>query len=429
MTYQETIDFLYTQLPVFQREGASAYKANLKNTLALDERLNHPHTKYKTIHVAGTNGKGSVSHTLASILQKEGYKVGLYTSPHLKDFRERIRVNGEMVSEQFVVNFTKEQQPFIASHAPSFFELTVAMAFNYFEEMKVDIAVIEVGLGGRLDSTNIISPILSIITNIGYDHTALLGNTLELIAAEKGGIIKERTPVVIGRTQPETEPIFKEIAASKGAPIYFAPDVYHAETGMLSAKRKQIFNFYRHEKLAFRELEFELAGIYQKENLATILMATELLNNLGLTISDNSIRKGTSTVVETTGLQGRWQTLGYNPLIICDTGHNEDGIKQVMEQLNGMAYKQLHIVLGMVNDKDHTSVLKLLPKNAIYYFTRAQIPRSLDEQKLQIEAQKHQLTGKSYPSVATAVAEAKKNASVNDLIFIGGSTFIVAEAI
>lgn len=429
MTYQETIDFLYTQLPVFQREGASAYKANLKNTLTLDERLNHPHTKYKTIHVAGTNGKGSVSHTLASILQKEGYKVGLYTSPHLKDFRERIRVNGEMVSEQFVVNFTKEQQPFIASHAPSFFELTVAMAFKYFEEMKVDIAVIEVGLGGRLDSTNIIAPILSIITNIGYDHTALLGNTLELIAAEKGGIIKERTPVVIGRTQPETEPIFKEIAASKGAPIYFAPDVYHAETGMLSAKRKQIFNFYRHEKLTFRELEFDLAGIYQKENLATILMATELLNNLGLTISDNSIRKGASTVVETTGLQGRWQTLGYNPLIICDTGHNEDGIKQVMEQLNEMAYKQLHIVLGMVNDKDHTSVLKLLPKNAIYYFTRAQIPRSLDEQKLQIEAQKHQLTGKSYPSVATAVAEAKKNASVNDLIFIGGSTFIVAEAI
>ncbi|MBP8851235.1 MAG: bifunctional folylpolyglutamate synthase/dihydrofolate synthase [Breznakibacter sp.] len=429
MTYQKTIEFLHTQLPVFQREGSSAYKANLNNTLALDERLNHPHIKYKTIHVAGTNGKGSVSHTLASILQKEGYKVGLYTSPHLKDFRERIRVNGEMVSEQFVINFTKEQLPFIASHAPSFFELTVAMAFKYFEEMKVDIAVIEVGLGGRLDSTNIISPILSIITNIGYDHTALLGNTLELIAAEKGGIIKEKTPIVIGRTQPETEPIFKEIAASKGAPIYFAPDVYQAETGMLSEKRKQLFNFYRYEKLEFRELEFELAGIYQKENLATILMATELLNNLGITISDNSIREGASTVVETTGLQGRWQTLGYNPLIICDTGHNEDGIKQVMKQLNGMAYKQLHIVLGMVNDKDHTSVLKLLPKNAIYYFTRAQIPRSLDEQKLRQEAQKHQLTGKSYPSVAIAVEEAKKNASVNDLIFIGGSTFIVAEAI
>lgn len=429
MTYQETIDFLYTQLPVFQREGASAYKANLNNTLALDEHLNHPHAKYKTIHVAGTNGKGSVSHTLASILQKEGYKVGLYTSPHLKDFRERIRVNGEMVTEAFVINFTKEQQPFIASHAPSFFELTVGMAFKYFEEMKVDIAVIEVGLGGRLDSTNIISPILSIITNIGYDHTALLGNTLELIAAEKGGIIKEKTPVVIGRTQPETEPIFKEIAASKGAPLYFAPDVYHAETGMLSEKRKQLFNFYRHEKLAFRELEFELAGIYQKENLATILMAAELLNDLGLTICYNSIREGASTVVETTGLKGRWQTLGYNPLIICDTGHNEDGIKHVMEQINGMAYKQLHIVLGMVNDKDHTSVLKLLPKNAIYYFTRAQIPRSLDEQTLQQEAQKHQLIGKSYPSVALAVDEAKKNASVNDLIFIGGSTFIVAEAI
>lgn len=429
MNYEETLDFLYTQLPVFQRDGSSAYKANLNNTMALDELLHHPHKEFKTIHVAGTNGKGSVSHTLASILQKQGYKVGLYTSPHLKDFRERIRVNGEMASKEFVVDFVEEVMPFIETHKPSFFELTVGMAFQYFAKSMVDIAVIEVGLGGRLDSTNIITPVLSVITNIGLDHTALLGHTLEQIASEKGGIIKANIPVVIGRKQKETIPVFETLAVNNESFLIYASESYVAEQGMISRSQKQIFNFYRHGELKFKELECDLMGLYQKENIATVLTAVEMLNDLGIIINNNSIYSGISTVVETTKLQGRWQTIGNNPHIICDTGHNEDGIKQVVKQLNNMAYKQLHFVIGMVNDKDITAVLKLLPKDATYYFTKANIPRSLDEKLLQQEARKFCLAGETYPTIELAIKNAKKNAEVNDLIFIGGSTFVVAEAL
>lgn len=429
MNYKETIDFLYAQLPIFQRDGASAYKANLNNTLALDEVLDHPHTKFKTIHVAGTNGKGSVSHTLASVLQKQGYKVGLYTSPHLKDFRERIRVNGEMVHEEFVVNFAEKVLPFIASNRPSFFEITVGMAFSYFAHSKVDIAVIEVGLGGRLDSTNIITPTLSIITNIGYDHTALLGETIPLIAGEKAGIIKESVPVVIGRKQDETQSVFEKTALDKKSHIIFASEIYSAEQAMISLSHKQVFNFYKNGELQYPNLNCDLMGTYQKENLATILCAIDVLNKNGIIINKDAVYDGIASVTETTSLQGRWQTIGHNPQIICDTGHNEDGIKQVVTQLNNMAYKQLHFILGMVNDKDHTSVLKLLPKNATYYFTKAKIPRSLNENLLQIEAKKHGLAGETYGSVELAIKNAKKNADVNDLIFIGGSTFVVAEAL
>ena len=429
MNYSETIQFLYSQLPVFQREGAAAYKANLDNTLALDERLNHPHKNYKTIHIAGTNGKGSVSHTLASVLQKQGYKVGLYTSPHLKDFRERIRVNGQMVEEQYVVDFVAENQPFIQSHQPSFFELTVGLAFKYFESKQVDIAVIEVGLGGRLDSTNIITPILSVITNISFDHKNLLGDTLEKIAFEKGGIIKPNIPVVIGRKECETSKVFEKLAQENRSTIIFTEEMFQTEHPFKTITNRQLFNIYSNKQLKYEKLEFDLMGFYQKENIVTILTAIELLKRGGLDISRESIYQGISSVTETTGLMGRWQTLGNNPLIICDTGHNEDGIRQIVEQIHQTPYKNLHMVIGMVNDKEIDDILALLPKEAQYYFTKADIPRSLDEKILQEKANSKGLIGNCYHKVALAIENAKKNAEVNDLIFIGGSTFIVAEAL
>ena len=407
MIYSETIDYLYAQAPMFQQHGAKAYKSGLENTVALDVVFNHPHRAYKTIHVAGTNGKGSTSHLLASVLQCAGYKVGLYTSPHLRDFRERIRVNGEMISEQAVVAFVEAHQTLVEELQPSFFEITTALAFQHFAQQQVDVAVIEVGLGGRLDCTNIIAPELAIITNISLDHTDLLGNTLEQIAAEKAGIIKPTTPVVIGETQPESAPVFKSVALAQNAPIFFADTELVGRTLPTCA----------------------LKGIYQTKNSRTVLVALAQLQQKGFDITDAAIEQGFLEVVERTGLQGRWQVLGTNPTIVCDTGHNEGGIRLVVEQLTQQSFERLHIVFGMVSDKKIDHVLALLPKNAVYYFTKAQIPRALDEKILQAQAATFGLTGTSYASVNEALEAAKNNASARDFIFVGGSNFVVAEII
>ncbi len=429
MTYKEVLDFMFSQLPMYQRTGKAAYKANLDNTLKLDQHFNHPHKNYKTIHVAGTNGKGSVSHSLASVLQTSGLKVGLYTSPHLKDFRERIKINGQCIPETDVISFIAENKTIIEDIQPSFFEMTVAMAFDYFSKSKVDIAVIEVGLGGRLDSTNIIEPECSVITNIGLDHTSLLGNTLELIAAEKAGIIKNSTPVIIGEHNDLTKPAFLSTASKHNAPIYFASEEYDIPVAMRSIDNRQIFQIYHKNALTFKDLKLDLLGIYQKKNIKTVLKTIDVLKYIGLSISENDIYTGLNNVVKNTGLMGRWQILGANPAIICDTGHNEDGVKDIVEQLSNTAYKNLHIIWGMVNDKDITAVLKLLPKDAQYYFVKPNIPRGLDAKELKNEAEKYGLSGNAYADLQEAIKKTKKNSSTNDLIFIGGSTFVVADVV
>lgn len=429
MNYQESLSWLFSQLPMYQREGKAAYKADLKNTLKLDEYFNYPHRKFKTIHVAGTNGKGSVSHMLASVLQESGYKVGLYTSPHLKDFRERIRINGEMVPEEYVTSFVKNHSNKFEEIQPSFFEMTVAMAFEYFALNNVEVAVIEVGMGGRLDSTNIIQPDLSIITNIGLDHTAFLGNTLEQIATEKGGIIKNDIPVVIGETQPETEYVFKEIAQEKNAKIYFADRYYNSEYEMLSTDNKQIFNIKSKNRVVYPDLNLDLLGSYQKKNLLTVLKSLDLLIEKGYQITNDSIYRGLEKVSENTKLLGRWQILGYNPTIVCDTGHNLEGITYVVNQIKQTPYKNLHIVFGVVDDKNIEKILAALPKSATYYFTKANIPRALDQKILKDKANLYRLYGDSYDKVELALKNAKKNADAKDLIFIGGSTFVVAEVV
>jgi dihydrofolate synthase/folylpolyglutamate synthase len=418
MTYQETIDYLFNCLPVFQRQGASAYKPGLERTIQLDDYLGNPHRKYKTIHVAGTNGKGSVSHSLAAILQSAGYKIGLYTSPHLKDFRERIRVDGEMIPEQAVIDFVDRHRPFFEPVQLSFFELTMEMAFDWFATAGVDIAVIEVGLGGRLDSTNIIAPELSIITNISFDHMQFLGDTLPRIAAEKAGIIKPNTPVVIGEAEGEVKEVFVQKASEVDVPLYFAEECFQltpSENGFYSEK--------------YNELDVQLKGIYQQKNMATVLTAVDLLREKQLSLPDEAVREGLSHVVDLTGLQGRWQVLQTHPTIVCDTGHNEAGIRYIVQQLSEQKYDRLHIVFGMVNDKEISTVLSLLPKNATYYFTQAAIPRALEAQKLYDSAQKHNLNGKIFTSVASAIEAAKEAANEGDFIYIGGSTFVVAEAI
>ena len=407
MRYQEAIDFLYATAPMFQNIGKQGYKTGLENTFLLDNHFGSPHTKFKTIHIAGTNGKGSTSHLLSAILQKAGYRVGLYTSPHLKDFRERIKINGEMISKRKVSDFIAENQNLIRKISPSFFEITTAMAFNYFAEEKVDIAVIEVGLGGRLDCTNIISPLLSIITNISLDHTDMLGDTIEKIAEEKAGIIKPHTPVVIGETQDGSFEVFLRKAKEQNSPIYFA-DTFQADTPLP---------------------ECQLKGIYQTKNSRTVLQAIEELREIGLQISENNIQDGFLNVVDLTGLMGRWQTIGHNPTIVCDTGHNEAGISFIVEQLKKESYRRLHIVFGMVSDKKRDKIYKLLPKDAIYYFTKASIPRALDERSLRAEAREYGLQGKSYSSVKRALSAAKSAASEDDFIYVGGSTFIVAEVL
>lgn len=423
MNYQETLNYLYNSAPLFQNIGQGAYKEGLENTLKLDEYFKSPHKKFKTIHIAGTNGKGSCSHTIASILQSAGYKTGLYTSPHLIDFSERIRVNGKPIDQQFVVDFVREYKHFFEPLHPSFFELTTAMAFLYFAEQQVDVAVIEVGLGGRLDCTNIITPDLSVITNISFDHIQFLGNTLADIAREKAGIIKHNIPVVIGETTEETLPVFQNKANSENADIRFAEKENH----ILNAERDTSTGGYIYQTDRYKDLKGELGGLCQTKNTNTILTAIEVLLEKGYKISENDIRKGFGNVCELTGLMGRWQKIESNPTIICDTGHNIGGIKYIAEQLSEMEYTNLHIIMGMVNDKDINGVLELLPKNAIYYFTQASVKRALPAEEVKRLANIHGLSGKSYPSVETALEEAKKKAEKNDLIFIGGSSFIVAD--
>ena len=414
---------------MFQRSGPSAYKNNLDNTLKLDECYGHPHRKFKSIHVAGTNGKGSVSHMLASILQEAGYKTGLYTSPHLKDFRERIRINGEMIPENEVTNWVKKfregNKKWLIE--PSFFELTVALAFDYFALQKVDVAVIEVGLGGRLDSTNIIIPEVGIITNIGLDHTNLLGNTLSQIAWEKAGIIKKNIPVVVGETQAETKNVFVAQANLLKADLVFADKQFKVDFALRDLSGKQILHVSKNGVSIFPNLKLDLLGEYQQKNILTVLTVVEILQQQNFLIEEKEIYRGLENVVKNTGLLGRWQIIGNNPLIVCDTGHNKDGIQLLVQQINNTAYKKLHVVLGVVGDKNPEPVLKLLPKNALYYFTKANIPRSLNENELQTKARSFELYGKVFSSVNEALKSAQQQAEKEDMIFIGGSTFVVAE--
>lgn len=414
---------------MFQRKGPAAYKSSLENSLKLDECYCNPHLKFKTIHVAGTNGKGSVSHMLASVLQAAGYKTGLYTSPHLKDFRERVRINGEMMPRQTVVDWVRSFQlnNKFWKIEPSFFELTVAMAFDFFAQQEVEIAIIEVGLGGRLDSTNIIFPEVSVITNIGLDHINLLGDTLEIIAAEKAGIIKKEIPVVIGTTQIETKPVFTEIAKSKGTQIYFADQEYSADYSLVGMDGNQVVSVLQNGKKVYSDLKLDLKGIYQLKNLPAVLKSIDILNKKGWQISGRNVYDGLLSVQKNTGLMGRWQIIGNDPLIICDTGHNEDGIKEVVKQIKNTAYKTLHFIFGTVADKNPEPILTLLPKKARYYFVRANIERAHDENELMKKAAAFELVGESYSSVLEAFNVAKLNAGKHDLIFIGGSTFVVAE--
>lgn len=401
MTYEETIQYLYNSVPMFQNVGAAGYKEGLQNTLTLDEHFNHPHRSFRTVHVAGTNGKGSCSHTIAAMLQSEGYKVGLYTSPHLVDFRERIRINGKCISKQYVINFVKKERKFFEPLHPSFFELTTALAFKYFAEQKVDWAVIEVGLGGRLDCTNIIKPELSIITNISFDHTAFLGDTLAKIAKEKAGIIKPETPVVIGEANEETKPVFENIAKHNNAPILFAEEMNLQE---------------------FDDIEFEPKGSYQQKNRATILCAAKQLG-----ISREAIKNGMANVCETTGLIGRWQTLRKEPLVICDTGHNVGGWQYISEQIKQVPCSTRRIVFGMVDDKDINTVMTMLPKDATYYWTQAETKRAINHEKVKETGKSHGLTGNSYPTVIEAYRAALSDSAPTDFVFVGGSSYVVAD--
>lgn len=422
MDYTQTLDYLYNQLPVFQKIGTTAYKEGLENTYAIDAELNHPHTAYRTIHVGGTNGKGSTAHLIASVLQYAGYKVGLYTSPHLVDFRERIKVNGQMISESFVVSFVNRHIDFFNQIHPSFFEVTTAMAFDYFAIEKVDVAVIEVGLGGRLDCTNVIAPDLSIITNISFDHTDLLGKSLAAIAAEKAGIIKANTPVVIGETTPETKAVFLQKASGENSPVYFAEEENPIINSELLSSGKWKF-----ETQEYPGLIGELGGLVQKKNAATVLLSIEILKQKGYVIPAKAVYEGFANVVASTGLQGRWQCVGTSPKMVVDTAHNAGGMQYVVEQLRKENYHQLHVVIGMVGDKDVDAVLKLLPQEAIYYFTKASIPRAMNEKTLAEKAKKFGLKGSSYPTVKSAINAAQMVADRNDFIYVGGSTFVVSD--
>ena len=424
MSYDETVQYLFNCAPPFQQVGGAAYKEGLSTTIALDNHLGNPHRKFATIHIAGTNGKGSTSHTLAAILQQSGYKVGLYTSPHLVDFRERMKVNGKMASKNYVIDFVEKHRAFFEPLQPSFFELTTAMAFNYFAEQEVDIAVIEVGLGGRLDCTNIITPELCIITNISPDHTQFLGSTLAEIAGEKAGIIKPGIPVVIGETVPETKEVFTAKAGNAGAPIIFAEE----EKPLHSATPLPDGGF-RYETALFGTIEGELGGDYQQKNTNTLLSALGILLEKGYSITADAVRKGFTNVCSLTGFTGRWQTVGESPRTVCDAGHNIGGIKYIVEQLEreSKRHTALRIVFGMVNDKDITSVLAMMPVNAQYYFTQASIKRAMPAEELKAKAAQYGLTGNSYPTVQAALQAAKSESMESDFIFVGGSCFIVAD--
>ncbi len=435
MTYQQTINYLYAQLPMYSRIGAAAYKEDLHNTIALCNAIDNPQTKFKSIHIAGTNGKGSTSHMLAAILQQAGYKTGLYTSPHLKDFRERIKINGNMISQDFVVDFVERTKTISEEIKPSFFELTVAMAFDYFEKEKIDIAVIETGLGGRLDSTNIITPLLSIITNIGYDHMDLLGNTLEKIASEKAGIIKPGVPVIIGEYLSETKNIFIEKATQCNAPIYFAQDEYivsniHYTMQLLSCDVTSA------QHNITKTFELDLNGLYQTKNIRTVLCAEERLMQLGFNIKNTDEKQALKNVKKLTGLYGRWDVISSNPTIILDVAHNEDGVKQLLNQLSIVSRESvagsseqtaLHFIMGMVKDKDISKVLSMLPKNAKYYFCNAHIERALPHKELLEKAKSFELNGASFDDVNETIKAARLNAAANDIIIVCGSVFLVAE--
>ena len=406
MDYQETIDWMFNQLPMYQNQGASAYKKDLTNTILLMDYLQHPETHIKTIHVAGTNGKGSTSHLLAAILQEAGYKVGLYTSPHLKDFRERIKVNGDDISETFVCDFMNKHRPFFEENELSFFEMTVGLAFDYFSKQKVDIAIIEVGMGGRLDSTNIITPLVSVITNIGFDHTQFLGNTLELIAGEKAGIIKHTIPVVIGEYTTETKKVFLDKANKENSSIYFASDAIQETYPSV------------------------LIGDYQLHNKKTVIQTIKVLQEVSdFKVTEQNIKSGFQNVIQLNHLQGRWQVLQDNPKVICDTAHNKDGLKIVLNQLQKEHFATLHIVLGVVNDKDLTEILPLFPKNAQYYFSKPNLFRGLDAAILQQKASEFGLIGEVYNSIRNAYDKALQQATLEDVIYVGGSTFVVAEIV
>ena len=429
MTYGETLDYLFNALPMFQRVGASAYKADLTNTISLCAHLGNPQQTFKTIHVAGTNGKGSTSHALASILQAAGYKTGLYTSPHLKSFTERIRINGEEITEEGVVEFVANNKAFLDELQPSFFEMTVGMAFWYFAKESVDIAVIEVGMGGRLDSTNVIHPELCVITSIGYDHMQFLGNTLPLIAGEKAGLIKAGVPVVISQTQNETQEVFAHQAAAMQTTIVFADQKWEVTKIQESEdpSLQQLANYKVRSSDGEFKLKFGLNGDYQRFNLPGILEAVKQLRDQGWNLSDQALQVGLESISERTGLRGRWQLLQLKPLIIADTGHNEAGILEVVFQLKKYTYAKLWMVIGMVNDKDFSKVLDLLPKEATYIFCQANIPRAMDANELERKGNEKGLKGKVISKVMDALEFARKNASPDDLIFIGGSTFVVAE--
>ena len=426
MNYQQTIDYLFSQLPMFSRVGSAAYKKDLTNIILLLEQLDHPQKKFRSIHVGGTNGKGSVSHMLASILQEAGFKTGLYTSPHLYDFRERIRVDGKMVDEGFVVEFVERIKPAISQVEPSFFEISVAMAFQFFAELEVDVAVVEVGLGGRLDSTNIIKPELSVITNIGWDHAQMLGDSLEKIAFEKAGIIKPGIPVVIGEKQPETLDVFLKAAEERSSPIIFASDHY-----------KSIHHEWKNGKL---EVEVEnvgqsetflldLPGIYQLKNLCTVLQAREMLTGSGWDIPDAAVKRGLEHVKKLTGLSGRWEVIATEPAVVLEVAHNKEGILQMLQHINELSFHKLHLVFGMVKDKDIDSILELLPVDAQYYFTQAQIPRALPGAELQANALRYSLKGNYYGDVNEALKQAVSVAGKEDLVIVCGSIFLVAEVV
>lgn len=421
MNYQETLDYLYSQMPMFSRTGGDAYKEGLGTSLALDDIYNHPHTAYKTIHVAGTNGKGSTSHLIASILQQSGYRVGLYTSPHLIDFRERIRVNGEMISQEDVVDFVARYRNSGFSGAPSFFELTMMMAFDYFRKSEVDYAVIEVGLGGRLDSTNIITPILSVITNISFDHTQFLGDTLVKIAGEKSGIIKSGIPVVIGEAEGDVRHVFSQKATEEKSPIVFAEENQH----ILAYRRENDRLIFETEQ--YGVIEDELSGECQVKNANTVLNVVDALIDLGVKIPYKAVQAGFAHVCELSGLMGRWMVISENPRVICDTGHNVGGIQYIVRQLSKEKYSNLHIVLGFVKDKDITHILDIFPRYAVYYFTNASIPRSLPSGELKALATVRGLDGDDYSTVKEAFCAACEAAKPDDMIFVGGSTFVVAD--
>jgi len=431
MSYSETLAYLYEQLPMFQRVGAAGFKKGLGNALALSAAMGQPERRFRSVHVAGTNGKGSSSHMLAAVLQAAGYKVGLYTSPHLREFTERIRLNGQELPADYLVEWVAKWRPVFEEVKPSFFEMCVALAYDYFAQMEVDIAVVEVGLGGRLDSTNIITPLVSLITNISYDHQALLGDTLPQIASEKAGIIKPGVPVVVSQTQNEVKAVFEAKAQQEGSHLVFADAIYEAvragaEKGLSGT---QTFNLHRQGQPYLADVQLGLLGHYQRLNLPGVLATIDELRGQGFDLPEVAVRQGLEQVTQLTGLQGRWSIIGRDPLVVCDTGHNEAGLRMVMEQLRHLTFRRLHMVIGTVNDKDVAKMLALLPADATYYFCQANIPRALPGEELQALASQAGLNGQNYGPVPLAVAAARQAAQPDDIVFIGGSTFVVAEVI